>query len=211
MTDTIEEVTKDAAGWVLHGASITALEPSEASEFVQWLTGGAAPDARQEYQYAVVQSTDRFTWGKLQSESWSWGEKLAPEKTTILEARIFGEKTEALIWRQGNEFRGRILQDGAVPVEHDIQPLKRDAYRIFLDNSPKPYKIPKGIDCADGFIVRVSSGGNITVTPDAGNVIDVCHYVSECPDTGVLRIAATRFVGFGSSAPSENTDEGEEE
>lgn len=188
------DIVQDACGWPIHGAKLDSLDGELCTRWLDWLLnkGHVAPENSTGVKWAVAQWDRAFAWAVLTGEQWTWGEGEPLDCGALIEMRVFGPEIEVLIWRTETTMCGRALENG--PFGHlDTTPLISPRYNIQLDRVPNPP--PRDVRPADGFVVRSSSGGNITVTPPGKEII-VCHYLSECPSTGVLRIALTRMAGF---------------
>ncbi|GEM_PF-3518159 len=200
---------------ILHGADIQAFDAHP--EVLAWLWGGAKPTSEtvpDTFDYGVLQCTDSFVWGICTDGVWRWSSSvephtpqspgvIAPQTHTLLEARLFGTEAELLLWRSGNfadeTFCGRILRDAS--ADETVAPLTAwTAFSPPTDQPKHPRKEKQRLAAyvetlADGFVRRTQTNGCITVTP-AGSYIRLKHYLEEDTTTGVLRIAATRFVSI---------------
>lgn len=141
--------------------------------------------------YAVLQCTDTFVWGVPDGAGWLWSNDAdpalrPPRLETLLEARLFGPDAEILAWRDAStsrEFAARLAVDAEVPEDVVLAPLDREAA---FAGTPKD--LP-----GTPFRRWTTGGGKVTVAP-AGSRLRVREYLGACPDTGVLRIAMTRFL-----------------
>jgi hypothetical protein len=195
----------------LFGAEPMPLTPEVSYALVQWLLGktpscpvpGFAPE------WTVLQCCDTFVWGLRAGEQWVWASEAehairAPGVETLLEARIFGPEVEALVCRVGNEWKGRLLRDAdGGEEEAELKPLDRSAPFLpsihheadeVAPGRKQPNRAKKVEPLgATGFVRRTLPDGRVTVTP-AGKAVLLRDYLAEADDTGIVRIAATRFV-----------------
>jgi hypothetical protein len=153
-------------------------------------------------RYAILQCHDTLVWGYPQrdgerDDAWRWssdadGSLRPPKPDSVIEARIFGENAELLVWRSGTEYIGRYLADSDKDVLSDLSPdLLPMAGELLFDEVPtKSYDIDAG-----HFVCRSDGGGRTTITPP-GSSIKIKSYVSENQETGGIRITATRFVSL---------------
>ena len=203
----------------IHGAQFAPVDDWDA--ILAWLFATEAETVSKEraakYDYAMLQCTDSFVWGVCKAGVWQWGSEpvdpdvRAPSRQTLLEARVFGKDGELLLWRNGdfdaNTFAGRLLTDTTANAE-------TPTLTTYLEFAParkhqrdrrtgKPTRGMMVERLNDEFMRRELPNGCITVTPH-GERVELRHYLGENPQTGVLRIAATRFVAIHQqSAPNE--------
>jgi hypothetical protein len=183
----------------LHGATLTPLNDDMAKRLVAWVLDrkGDCPLASFSPQWAVLQCDGTLVWGIRHSSDWRWahevdkGIRYPPSLGTLREARIFGRDAEALVWRAGGRLAGRLLADDPA-VSEELKPIERKL--VFEGDEEDEGTL------AHGFIKHVTGGGRIVVAPGRKLVTreylaDVEDpYVADANDTGLLRIAATRFV-----------------
>lgn len=189
---------------ILQGAKIDVVTADQADASLNWLLSDASfpvdilPNVCwQELRWAVLQATDALVWGVFEDDAWRWAteqadpDSTAPCRDTLLEVRVFGPEAELLIWRTEDAFAGRILGEDEAPA--GLAPLERRA-RFLPVPDPSGRLIGSIRRTHDPAFVRRESGdGRTTVTP-TGMGIHLRHYVEQDVETGVLRIAATRFV-----------------
>lgn len=173
----------------LLGAKLTPVD--NGIRCVNWLLENRPQPLRGEYKYAVLQCTDSLVWGVYFDRRWLRADRVdadirPPRISSLLEARIFGCDHEILIWRTGDfnsiAFAGRVLADAKRLPEPLDRPMLRESR--FLG---APMKLSRH------FVKRRTQSGQIVVTPIGRSVL-IKEYLAVCPETGVLRIAATRFV-----------------
>jgi hypothetical protein len=182
----------------LAGCALTVLTAEMAETWAAWAFGtAAAPDAVDDLTVAVAQCADTLAWGVREAGGWLWASDPVvdagvrpPTRGALLELRLFGTDREILLWceRPGAErLHGRVLSDA--PEAHpDLAPI--DRHMGFDQRSATPETIGDS-----RFVLRRSGSGRIVVTPP-GKVLVVRNYVEELPETGLLRIAASRFRKF---------------
>ena len=200
---------------ILHGAELSIYNDIPA--VLAWLWGETttAPESlAYPFAYAVLQCTDSLVWGIFADGRWHWSSSvepqtaqkpgaIAPTTRTLLEARLFGKDAELLLWRTADfdaeTFHGRILSDGK--WTEGVKPLDVEMSFSPAEDQPKHPRTKKIIKGAtvkplgEGFVRRTQTNGCITVTPK-NSWVQLRHYLAEDSTTGVLRIAATRFVSL---------------
>lgn len=175
----------------LHGAALTPLDGNVSKELVAWLLDGQGECPLPDFspQWAVLQCSDALVWGVWRDGRWVWASEAdpvgirKPTAATLLEARIFGPEAEALVWRSGGGWAGRRLADDPA-VAAALKPICR-SLRFDGDESDKS-TLPHG------FVAHVTTGGRVVVAP--GRELKTREYLADVDNTGLLRIAATRFV-----------------
>lgn len=191
----------------LEGAMLLPLTPLEASEAVDWLLAvSPRPQPVPEgLLWAVAQAADAFVWGVRTDEAWRWASQDADREArplrrkTLLEVRAFFSDAELLLWRTGAAFAGRILCDAGgdeatdgSPSHAALSPLDRRCCFLPVPNEDgvPTGRVSKTPD--PEFLRREEGNGRITVTP-LGTGILFRNYLEQCQETGMLRVAATRF------------------
>ncbi|MEW6754542.1 MAG: hypothetical protein AB1505_26700 [Candidatus Latescibacterota bacterium] len=195
-------------GTTLHGAALTPLAPETATAVADWVLrrrqecplpdGGA--------MWAVLQCTDSLVWAIRATDRWLLASDYctalrAPARETLVEARVFGPEAEVLVWRDGDEWLGRVLEDAPV---HEEALTAMDRQLVFEPPvnaakeegppgqwRPNPANICRPLE--QGFVWRELPNGRRTVTP-AGEGVLVRDYLADADHTGILRVAASRFV-----------------
>ncbi len=190
----------------LEGAVLLPITPLEASEAVDWLLA-ASPRPQsvpEELQWAVVQAADAFVWGVRTDEAWRWATQHADREArplrreALLEVRAFFSGAELLLWRTGAAFAGRILCDvsgeapGGSPSPTALSPLDRRCFFLPVPNEDGALSGRVLTTPDPGFLRREEGNGRTTVTP-LGTGILFRNYLEQCQETGMLRVAATRF------------------
>jgi CRISPR-associated protein (TIGR03984 family) len=144
------------------------------------------------------------TWGRYELEQGRWrlSSEVRPELSPkishgrLQQLRLFGPSAEVLIWRDGDGLRGRLLvEDGGSGGCHEaLRPTEES--RILLGD----YVVEK---LPDEFTHVGDRAGLQHVLPLAVTNeelqrrqarLKVRHYWEEDPETGAVRIAATRLV-----------------
>jgi len=194
----------------LAGFDPTPLESPACERYVSWLLGeenATAPEDASGLVWALAHCDDGVTWGRYDAAARAWrlGDQVAPEVSppirpaTLQELRLFGERSEVLIWRTDAGLRGRVLSEAAPTADRDDEanPLRpSDESRVLRGTLVVP-------ECDHGF-TRIGDGaGAEQVLPLAASdeqlraaqvSLDVRHYYEADAETGAVRIAATRLV-----------------
>lgn len=164
----------------------------DAALVAAWLlNGGVAPQsASPSWRYAFVECYDTLAWGVLGSEGWRFSSDACrdvrrPRLDTMLEARIFDPKSEALMWRNGERIVGRILSEVEVK-DADLEPATRCLRFACRDDGPTE------LGDADFVEYRTTSGRSVIAPRGSG--LRVCDHFLQDAVTGLVRVAATRFV-----------------
>jgi hypothetical protein len=181
----------------LLGATVRTLDSDAAAAILAWLfdSNAGAPFADAEaarFEYALLQCADTLVWGVYEAGNWTWADEQPDSEVrqrrweALQEARIFGPTMDILIWSAGGGFRGRLLTGAA-------NSPGRESLRRFAawDQADDPDWAEGTV--GDAFCWRRTTGGRVTVTP-RGTGVELLDYLSEDEETGVLRVAATRFV-----------------
>jgi hypothetical protein len=178
----------------LHSAELTPITNDEAEKLFNGLMSKTSyPPSTFSPKWAVIQCTDTLVWCIHDSDGWKLASDIDPDirppkVETFMEARIFDENEEALIWQDANGFHGRRLK--SKDRAEEVTPL--DRISAFDENNDTTTR--EQLSC--GFIKRRNPGGRILVTPP-GEALCIKEYLEE-DDCGILRIAVTRFCGFSS-------------
>ncbi len=176
----------------LHGAELSPITSDTAEKLFAWLINkGSAPIDSFNPKWAVIQCADTFIWGIYDSDGWKLASDIDPDirppkAKTFIEARIFNENEEALLWQDSKGFHGRSLKNKE--CANGVSPLDREA--AFDENKDHTTRE----ELSGGFIKRINPGGRILVTPQ-GKALCIKEYLAE-DECGILRIAATRFCKF---------------
>ena len=154
-------------------------------DYLSWLLGGPKPaEASTELKWAVLQATDTLVWAVRDGDTWHRTDQVqgsgvrALQADRVFEARLFGPEEQLLLWREGEgELRHSLLR--ATEGEWVEKTLN-------FVGAPHPLR-----DSA--FTLRSDEAGRVTVVPHGKGVL-TAHLLEEDPDTGLVRIVATRFV-----------------
>lgn len=205
---TIPVPTADALP--IEGVALEPLDNSACAACVNWLLtpGSTRPSGLPDGVYhAALQCSDSLVWGIGDDNGWQWASDAyreksvrpirSPRRENLLEARVFRDELEILLWRDEPftpaQFRGRIARDsvsaGHKRLERFYQFHKADEY--------------KRRELSPDFVEWSEGGGNTTVMPQ-GAGINVRAYLQPDADTGLLRVALTRFVSIQPNAPVPN-------
>jgi len=193
----------------LAGCDLTPLDSPTCERYVTWLLGeenAAAPEEASGLVWALAHCDAGVPWGRSDAAASAWrlGNREVPEVSppvrpeTLQELRLFGERSEALIWRTEAGLQGRVLgeTDPAADRDDEADPLRP---------SDEPRILRGGLvlaQCERGFTHIGDGTGAEQVLPltasdeqlRAAQVrLDVRHYY-EADETGAIRIAATRLV-----------------
>jgi len=187
----------------LAGCSLSPLDSETCRLYLGWLVGEkvAVPQEAPGPIWALAHCDNGVTWGCRDKDNgvWHLGNQAVPgispqiRPDFLQELRLFGEPGEVLIWHTDAGLLGRILRDaGPVP----------DAF----SSSDEP-RILRGDEVVSQYQDRFSHvrdrAGAEQILPlavaseqlRAGKVcLVVRHYYASDPDTGAVRIAATRLV-----------------
>jgi len=195
----------------LRGACLVALTEEECRRVVAWVQGGTAfPDAAADCRWLLAHCDDGVIWGKRQPPTGEWrlssgrfaGENHSPflREEALQQLRLFGETEEVLVWRAGGGFRGRRLRDGEpLPAGDPFTPA--DEEQILVGD-----RVLAGPD--EGFTLVGDGTGSRHAVPRsvAKEELDrkpwslrlgLKQYFEEDPESGAVRVAATRLTGLG--------------
>jgi len=188
----------------LQGCNIEPLDLEACDQVLDWIVKGPKPSRGDDgLTWLLAHCRDGVTWGRYENSRWMLSSGPFPDlcpipsRENLLEVRLFGERGEILIWRTDKGFQGRHLtdrlkQNGKSPDWPD------DEVRILLGD--RLMGGPK-----DGFTrVGAASGMQQAVPLICRNEdfargrwplrLRVRHYFEQDPQTGAVRVAATRLV-----------------
>jgi CRISPR-associated protein (TIGR03984 family) len=185
----------DSTNRPIAGAHIIPLSADQARAWLNWLTGSGPPPAETHgVRFSLAHSDSGVTWGFLDEQGqWKLGAAVdpalcpVPTAESLHELRLIGETAEVLIWHGDGELQGRILADdsSAFDSQNPLRPM--DEGRKLRGTPDNPTK--------DGFKRYVDVGGAQHLAPESfPEDFSVRHYLKQDPDTGAVRIAATRLV-----------------
>ncbi|HXK58581.1 MAG TPA: CRISPR-associated protein Csx19 [Acidobacteriota bacterium] len=190
----------------LKGCTIEPLSPEACEQILGWVAGGAQmPESHDGLRWLLAHCYDGVTWGKRENSHWRLSSTSFPDlcpivsKDNLLEMRLFGEEGEIMIWRSEKGFLGRRLADQQEQIDEAIRP--EDEIRILLGDR----LVPDLPNPRDGFSRVATAGGTQQAVPVECTKDDFCggrwplcltvrHYFEENPETGAVRVAATRLV-----------------
>jgi hypothetical protein len=197
----------------LEGAELIEVTPAEALKAVEWLLAARPRPSMipEGLCWAVAQAVDTFVWGICTTEAWHWATHDADHEVrpaspkTLLEVRAFSADAEMLIWRNENGFAGRILRDVVQNQEDAVinsevsssakaakLPIDRLSYFLPVPDEDGQLTGRVSSTADPRFLRREEGNGRTTVTPGVAG-ISFRKYLEQCQETGMLRIAATRF------------------
>lgn len=176
------------------GASIIKIDTENARGWINWLCGsGLPPSYTYQVRFALAHSDSGVTWGYLDEYTeWKLGSSVdltlcpVPTVASLHELRLFGNSAEILIWRSDDLLMGRILADDNI-AHHVSGPLcpMNEGRRLRGECR----------EIREGFKLYVDSGGAQHLAPESfPEDFSVRHYFEQDPETGAVRIAATRLV-----------------
>jgi CRISPR-associated protein (TIGR03984 family) len=190
----------------LAGARMEALTPAKCEQVLEWLlNGGPAPEGLPEdLRWALAHCNDGVTWGRYEAQDkrWQLSSGVKPElsppvrRDWLQQLRLFGPSAEVLIWRDGGSLSGRLLVDDGESGGHSEALRPSDEAWILLGDYVME-KLPQD------FTQVGDRAGLRQVLPLAVSTeqlqrrharLKVRHYWEEDPETGAVRIAATRLV-----------------
>ena len=190
------------------GCDVKSLD-SIAEGLLNWACGGECPTdvAAADFQWLLAYCDDGIVWGEQRAGKWALPGKafreISPElkRESLIELRIFGKKSEILIWRNHNDtLNGRILSGNgnAASLDKSLSSME-ETFIVLGDRVVETFK--------DGFTVIGSSNGARHAVPfelkdtDFGTKdnskwplrLGVTHYFAQDDKTGCVRIAASRL------------------
>jgi CRISPR-associated protein (TIGR03984 family) len=196
-------------GWLdrgalqLHGCTITPLDGSACDALVAAIASGD-PSAAPETTWLLAYCDDGVIWGVRRQSGWRLSSSVFPDvspplvRARIQELRLFGRDRELLLWRTDDGLRGRWLTD-AIHDDADSVLSPKDEIILLLGNrSVGPSQ--------DGFTLVAEASGSCQAVPLVCNDSEfregrnwplrlrLRHFFASDPDSGVVRISATRFV-----------------
>lgn len=182
-----------AATGKIVGAQNTPFGIEQASAWQDWLTGRETrPTETYAVRFALAHSDSGVTWGYLDDQGqWKLScdvdPGLSPMPTTesLHELRLFGTRTEVLIWRGEVGLQGRVLTDDGTAFD-ESDPLRPLNEGRCVRGNPRA--------SVGGFVRYVDAGGAEHLVPETLGQLSVRHYFEQEMSTGGVRVAATRLV-----------------
>jgi len=168
--------------------------------------------ANGDYNYMLAYCYDGVCWGNCQNGNWNLGHDAfpmadfcpKPTKQNLMEMRIFGLKQEILIWRVDGGFKGRILTDNDKlldnkPIPDHLKPLPEERLLLGTDvlEVKKDFSWVMGRTGSQQIVpIAISSGPNSVINSMGTRkmILELRHYFQADPNTGALRIAASRLI-----------------
>lgn len=154
-------------------------------------------------EYLLAHAEDGVIWGRFENNQLTTAEKVfrKPEfdvdfptlrLLTLQQCRIFGKSGEVLLWRSGEKWRSRLVQDKPeVEIIPERQILwgthgqKRDHFTLLWDGL-------QGLKHAAPFTDVALGEGNKLIN----QVRLLVHHYINYDDTGVARISLSRLVNL---------------
>jgi CRISPR-associated protein (TIGR03984 family) len=191
---------------VLAGARIEALDHAACERLIEWLqSGGAAPEGEcGNVRWALAHCDDGVTWGRYepQQKRWQLSTHVKPELSPpvrrgwLQQLRLFGPSAEVLIWRDGDSLCGRLLADEGHSGGYEEALRPSEESRILLGDyvmEKLPHDFTHVGDRAGLQQVLPLAVSNEQLRERRAR-LKVRHYWQEDPETGAVRLAATRLV-----------------
>lgn len=188
----------------IQGCTIEPLDRQTSLAVLDWVAGGTAPAGCDHgFTWLLAHCRDGVTWGRRENSRWRLSSEPFPDlcpavsRDNLLEMRLFGEKGEIMLWRSDEEFQGRRLVDEPhQPVDSPTRP--DDETRILMGD--RLLEGPK-----QGFSRVTTAAGTQQAVPlecterdfKSGHWplrVRVRHYFEHEPQTGAVRVAASRLV-----------------
>lgn len=186
------------------------LDSSACGHYLSWLLGEDPPTLPKLVPglvWALAHCDDGVTWGRYDAKmnSWHLGNRAFPDlspsvsQETLQELRLFGESGEALIWRTDSGLRGRVIgeTESESARSKDTDPLRpSEESRLVRGNFVVARREDEFTQIGDGtgaeqvlpLIVSTEQLQKSQIR------LVVRHYFERDPETGMIRLAATRLV-----------------
>lgn len=189
MTRTIEKVT--------HKCKPQTVDSQQ--RIADWLAG------QKTYKWLLAHCYDGVVWGEYTAEGWQTSSGYANSPAlrweTLLELRLFSETQELFVWRVGDGFRGRAIND----TEGDLHEYYDEAQILWGSevDEEKQKKAPEGFTVVvDGqqqlkHVVPISDD-KLTFVKDKQPFrplrLHLRHYVKQDDETGLALVEVSRLV-----------------
>jgi CRISPR-associated protein (TIGR03984 family) len=186
----------------VYGCRLSPLDAQSCRAWFDWVLGtGSASEEITSPAVALFHCDDGVTWGHLGERSWTLGSRSFPEVSphptpdALQEMRIFCEICEVLVWRRGASFAGRVLRDWKEDLQAEVRPA--DEMRVLMGGRWKGAKgsftlVHDGTGSQQALPLQIAQGDSWKVWPK----LRVRHYFTQDDASGIVRIAASRLVGF---------------
>jgi len=187
------------------GCTVTPLEQGEVEAILGAIIDrtGAVPEPRG-LRWLLATCHDGVAWGVVREGSSALSSEAfpevspVPERTSLLELRLFGPAAEVRLWRTGEGFAGCRIEDAPDPA---------------LDGSPGAPKRESWLlvgdlvrEVRDGFSLLSGTAGKRQAVPvevderrqtqELPLRLEVCHHLEEDEESGAVRVVLTRFTGL---------------
>lgn len=191
------------------GCIVEELDNGACKQYLNWLLGDSQATAEGErlpLDWALAHCDDGVTWGRYDADAkvWRLGNQVASDSSPpirqdwLQELRLFGVQAEVLIWRSEDGLRGRVLRDGEAQASGNTSnPLRpSDEARIVRGRM-----VRRALDHDFTHVADITGAEQVLplkVTQEQlqqGSVrLVVRHYFEQDPETGTVRVVATRLV-----------------
>jgi CRISPR-associated protein (TIGR03984 family) len=196
------------------GCSIRPLDPAECA---QWLAAvaaaGPAAQGGDDLVWLLGHCDDGVLWGRREGARWRLSSGPFPEVSPVLgprnvqQLRLFGPLREILLWK-GDGLHGRELADAGTTAADDPLRPEDENYLLLGDRLQTPPR--------DGFALVADARGCRQAVPlvcqdtqfgDAQRRrwplrLHVRHYFSADPQSGLVRVGASRLVHLFQTEPA---------
>ena len=183
------------------GCLWTTLTEDEGRVMLNGILGAEAPQIDPDLRWLLAYCHDGVVWGRREGDSWQLACEAFPEvsprpqRRNLLEARLFGPQAEILLWQAEGAFHARRMATQSGPEGHPLAP-KQETYLVRGDRVLAAAR--------NGFTLVGDASGSRQAVPlrcgdddlrqGQGLRLEVCHYLEQDPESGVVRVAASRLV-----------------
>jgi CRISPR-associated protein (TIGR03984 family) len=160
-------------------------------------------------QWLLAHSFDGVVWGKRSGSQWTFATSQVDactvtsiRRTHLLELRLFDTHSETLIWRSGETFLGRIIEDSDGSLPSWAEPMNEiwaivgdrlistdsNSFSLVRDARGSSQYLP--FSCSPMDFLSDDRRG---ISPFR---LGVRHYLEQDSEDGSVRIAASRLVNL---------------
>ncbi|WP_395095192.1 CRISPR-associated protein Csx19 [Armatimonas sp.] len=174
-----------------------------AAAYLDWLLGGPKPEgASDSLVWAVLQATDTLVWAIREGDTWQRADQVpnsevrdygvrVPHAERVFEARLFGPEVQLLLWRnEEGELNHATLKADEGDLKRTLL-FTHEVDRREAKENNRSWTPPE--PCSARFLWYSDRAGRVTVVPK-GYGLEIAQHLEEDPETGLVRIVATRFV-----------------